>query len=1056
MSAAKFLLEHFYYGQPVQYGRPSGQPQLLASSSGINPKMVEHAVGRVSLPPLLTSPNGSWALVRGKSRQMPFLLVQAQQGNVGQMLEHYIVATPDVLKSYGGNLQGLKVLVQDQLPSFEQVGSQIPPIEMPQGEPLSVDEQIDDILELMTITSNRTNLIEPLLAAIIQGTQLIVQAAPDSLDERIQFIEGLLALLPPSARFGVTFTTHSLPSTDVDVQIRFFSDGFPPDKTTVFNWGTKAVFGEQLQDDYSRFVISQLRLDAELVIQQNTKMTTIAGWRLNEDEKLSDALSYASKRLRLDEALAHGQPVDKDEVAKVLAEDPTLTDEMRVQYARHLINFSLAMEDMQHAEPVAILLHKYPELSRAVLQQMIEAMDEGQGWLIYDTLVNWISNPLGPTGREWVDLTHRAALSLLKDLVADNDIDEINVLLTDMQTASPGVDIGRIVPQVIQTLAGISQQDAHVAENLFILAVRYLDAKDFVALMNTEKFRARLAPEITRVWGAIVSEEMNTLLPGAILELARSFGDVLEPMMVVRFSELAAMANHYDLIDLPTLERLIRVIRSPERGLYVKRIVTVAHMMDESYLSALGQPGTRYILQIYLAAGEYLTLGKQMLKQSVTLYPGDLQTEYLKMIERLFGGTPVAPAEVPLVVRDIEQAGIKSVPLLVATMGLLHTQEEGSPEIDVIAASAARQLIEEPRYLDVMPPESILRLLGYYSRRKDTEGMALAAKMVPLAATYHGTNGIRMLAEMYKQMNWDEASRQVALQMLRTFIRQSDSEIVEKAIPYFGKELGTSIKTALEVTPVFHQFVDGVDILEYAHRTHAAAALLFVSARMYADGKQTLQPGGIVAMLDALPGGLSLQERRALAESISSFGSSIIQLGRQFRAGRARDENRHITQLLKGEGDPRSILDVLYVMSGYFSRGRRLTTDVTPPEENNPFAGYTAQTLMEDVLAADALFKAAQSVFPTNKPVKLTNNEVREETNSLVNSLTVEVDREVLRDLAIDLQRVPDLVALIEANGDARAFEEGSLAQRIEAGKHRPRSALEFWRFVAGYYASRA
>src|SRR5690606_8946799 len=114
------------------------------------------------------------------------------------------------------------------------------------------------------------------------------------------------------------------------------------------------------------------------------------------------------------------------------------------------------------------------------------------GWLIYDTLVNWMSNPLGPEGRAWVDLTHRAAIALIESLVQQRDYDELSILIAELHEVNPGVDIGRIVPRILQIVLPITPEDAHLSQNVFLLAVKHLDHKAFVSLMNATKFRQML------------------------------------------------------------------------------------------------------------------------------------------------------------------------------------------------------------------------------------------------------------------------------------------------------------------------------------------------------------------------------------------------------------------------------------------------------------------------------------------------------------------------------------------------------------------------------------
>src|SRR5690606_28300610 len=200
--------------------------------------------------------------------------------------------------------------------------------------------------------------IEALLAAVLAGVQLIVQGAPPELDARLNLVKGLVALLPAPARFGVTFTTHSEPDTHVDAQIRYLRGDAPAPDRLVFDWAEAQISGRIAEDGYSRFIISQLRLDAELVIRETEALTSIAAWRIKRGDSLAAALAYASHRKALDHALRNNLPVEIDDVADVLAQDRTLDNDLRRLYANHVVNISLALDDMQYADPLALLLRQ--------------------------------------------------------------------------------------------------------------------------------------------------------------------------------------------------------------------------------------------------------------------------------------------------------------------------------------------------------------------------------------------------------------------------------------------------------------------------------------------------------------------------------------------------------------------------------------------------------------------------------------------------------------------------------------------------------------------------
>ncbi|MCL4252433.1 MAG: hypothetical protein KJ043_01475, partial [Anaerolineae bacterium] len=118
MSDAKFILEHFYYGQLVTNNKPTGDQRILAMSPGVSPKLAEQAIERVVLPPFMTAKSGTWAILRGRSRLMPFLMIQSQQGSAGQQIAHYMFITPEVLKAIFGNIRALQTLIQENMPVF--------------------------------------------------------------------------------------------------------------------------------------------------------------------------------------------------------------------------------------------------------------------------------------------------------------------------------------------------------------------------------------------------------------------------------------------------------------------------------------------------------------------------------------------------------------------------------------------------------------------------------------------------------------------------------------------------------------------------------------------------------------------------------------------------------------------------------------------------------------------------------------------------------------------------------------------------------------------------
>lgn len=1043
MSSVSYSLEHFYFGQLVHHGKAVGEPRLLAKSPGVTDEQIEGAVQSVPLPPLPGVPNGAWAVTRG--RNITPLMVQAEQGAAGQLMRHYIITPPEVLRALSGNLRAMQTLIEAQLPVYETLGDALSPLELLDSGANTTDEQIDNILDLMTFTKNNMKTLTALLSAIVQGVQLVVRGAPAELAPRVKFIEGLLALLPPSTRFGVTFATHTLGDMQLDVQIRFVEGEGKLTSTVIYDWKVGKISGEIVDDEYSQFIISQLRLDAELVVQRTQALTAVAGWRVRQGDRLAGALGYASHRTKLDDALLSNQPVDLGDVAQILREDPTLTAELRLAYGRHLLNFSLAMNEMEQTDALLPLLPENPELAQLAYQQFSSALDENSAWIIYDTLARWTASANGPQEEKWLTLTRRAANLALDGMIADQDIDDINDFLDAIQG---GPAVQALIPAFVEKLLPLAPADPALAEKLFALALLHLEAEPLERLLASPTFLGQIPKPLAGLVAYLTGRIDNVPPAGFLMRATATFAEQ-QPFIVLRMAELAVTHGRLAALDASALEQLLKIALAPTGRSQAVVLLAVVRGYHSEALSALERPGPRYLLQILLALGQYDELAGEMIRHARVLYPGDLQPNYIQMTQRLFAETPLTPEEAAAAIAGIEAEGIKAVPLVVASTGALEASG-WSPVMDSIAATTTETLLQNPRYLEVLNPEAIVSLLTFHVQRENVTDAIRTAGMVPIVAAHQETGGMMIISQMYTLMTGDERIRLAGMELLRRYVRETDDQSARQAVIYFSRDLGAEVRRALETTYTFKRMMRNVSILDYAKLLHIAAGFLQDTAAAYVEKNNIPTTGSLRSSLDAMPGSIHPDERREAVEHLMVLSKAIVALGRQFRANSGRDLERHIEQVLTASSDPLNALDILRMMGGYFAKGKRFTVKVEPVA--NPIGDRSVTVLKKSIeITRDVLGTAVQA-FPPDKPVKLSVKDLREELDSLWGDIPTDQQREVVRGLAVDTQRIAELVALIEANGDPRALDEGGSGQKLETGRQRPKSTLEFYRYLVGYF----
>lgn len=1060
MQKVRYALEHFYYGQAVVAGKPDGDERVLAASPGIDPVQAATLGTRLRLPPLIHVATGAWALVRGPSRDMPYVSIQAQQGEAGQVVSHFVLLMPDMLRAAAGDLQMLQRLLDETAPALSGQPTTLPPLSITPVAPLTLDAQIDHMLELMTITRNRIKAIESLLAAIVQGTPLVVQGAPVDLGERVQLIQGLLLLLPPSTRYGVTFATHSLPGAALNTQIRFLSDETPPDDAVVFNWVNAQTSGTEVKDDYSHYVASQLRLDAELVVQHNASVAAIAGWRLNQGDGLATALAYASSRLRLDSALMNNQPVTKEEVAQVLATDPTLSEDLMQLYARHLMQIALAMDDAESTLPVGLLLRERPDLGREVLAGLQGVLGDGRAWLVYDTLVRWMNHPLGPQGRQWVELTHQATLYYLRDLIKDEDIDEVQIVLEELVQAGPALNLKTLVSNLVKLCLPLATAHQEIASALFLLGVRELPDDELEQLLSIERFRRQIHRDMLQAWDYAAGHtdaEPDTENLVKVLA-AQCAGN--EAIVLLRLLESASLRSRFKLLRGPILRILFELAASEDGPAHSDRLRVILRAVEQRALPTIPETGRQYLLQTRLILGDYEAAAAQMLAQ-LRLYPSEQQSAYLAMVGRAFSDTAVPLQDIPLMVDAIQAGGVRAVPLVVAQMGITR-QHIGEVGVDDLVTQAIDNLREHRNLMDIIPSEVVMGLLAHVIQRQDLTGLVRLLPVAPRAAYFMGDEGVRKLNALLRDATWRPEARQTAVYLLQAFIRLHDLQSARRYGGYFSKELaaalGSGLKRHLDVAALFRQMTGTADLYAYEAAVADTTALLTWIAQTYIDPRQVPHISTLVNGLNGITSveRLKRDSARHFSESIMLVGQAIVSLGRQYRMGLGREPMLHVEHTLKGTSNPASMLDALRIASGVLCDGIRYSVTIEPLSTPYPIQDLTLKDLVKRFAAARRVLVGLAGALPADRPPKLTASDVMNAMRSWLLAEGTHQGDSAMQDLAHNLQTLVEVIAQIESTGDSKAFEQSGLAAKLESGKQRPRSGLEFIRFLYGYFMSRA
>ncbi|MCK6579699.1 MAG: hypothetical protein L6Q98_16520 [Anaerolineae bacterium] len=1045
------LLEHFYYGQLFYQGRPQGELQLLASSPGVSSEQVEEALNASRIPPMPGVPNGSWALVRGKS--LPFLLAQAQIGSKGQSMRHVILMSPEGLRGLGGNLTALSRLVEGQMPTYEHVGNTVPPLTFSPTPP-SGDDQQRALLALLGAARDRMDVVEALLSALIQGVQIVVRGAPNDLGTRAGFIEGLLALLPPPARFGVTFATHTLPSTRVDAQVRFYTDEPLPQNALIYDWEKGQVDGKRTPDEYSKYIKSLLRLDLQMVVDQTLTLTPVAGWRLKRGEALAEALTYAARRMVVDAAVTNNQPIEAAEVARILAEDPTLDEATSAAYVRHLLAFALVLEEIEQTDLLSLVVRGKPALERVILQQMDDALGVGKADRVYRVLARWLSNPFGFSGMYWVEMTQKATIAYAEQLAQRRQIEALNAFLRHVRKNQWNIEVSGIIPQLIEVALPLASLNESLAANVFALGASALPGDRWRRFVTLKPLIEKL-PEGLKRLAAYLNNDDRTIPPvGLMAQIATEFGEEWRPLMITRLIEAALLAERRDLIDAAALALLARAAPVDLGSQETTYLWIVRSLSDDATVQRLGPAAAHHLLRILLLRGRYDELAAGVMRQGRLIYPPDKQMQFANMLRALFHDTRIEVAAVAPALSALSTQGLKPLPLAMAYYGALE-QHNWPPGLDEAATELTRLVFSNRLILEAIQFELIIELLDYHVRRRDENYIARVTSLIPAAAIRRGDSAIDALVRIYRSLDWSAEIKATGLDMLRRYIRLSGDSFAPKVIAQLKLDLGAEVSAALEATHIMRRLIGGEELADYAYSLHTTAKFLYDTGLTYTDRGNLPSVPSLMSDLDSLNGNLTDAERRAIANAILDVGRALVVLSDRHRRFHAKDTDEQIQTQLDGAGNVETIFDIFRVMAGYFGRGRRLSVRTDRLLTNHPLGDRAAPALMREVQQINRLLKTALRAFGEDEKIALTPAAIRGELESLWAVIALYERRTLVKDLAIDLQRIPELALMITEKADVRTLQDSGVAKRLDMNRQRPENTLEFYRFVHGYFKAR-
>ncbi len=1074
-----FQLSRAYFGHLVdspQQQRTSATAGVIARTPDITPAQIAECVRLAKLPPPFSTADmpGALGLFRGET--IDFILTKAQYNDTGHPQVLYILTPMAPLRALGGNVLALKALAMMEMPSFSVPRTNLVPYELRDPKPPTPSEETDAMLNLLLYCSDSFSHVESLLAGLIQGWPLAIVNSPPSLEKRLQFLQGLLSLLPVPARVGITFATNVTDAQMGQIQIKFLSQHALPPQHLVYDWGGGKLLTPAPEDSYSHYIIAQLRLDPSLVIEKTSQLSRTTVWRAMHRESLSRALAWVSRRASIDQAVQNNQPADRDTVAAVLREDPTLSDDLRLAYARHLLSFSLVLNEPESADVIPAACVTSPAIAQAIADQLRAASENGQSPIVYDLLERWLLRIPEASALQWHTLLHATAKQVLKDLLAQGKGQDIVSFIARVQQASPALRLNEILPDLIRLSVGAARQDPKLAHIIFLAAVESLSPGDLYRILGDADFRQQLPQDLQTALSYLQPEPRKPVPPHVLDQGARAFGEGKRMLVLTRLAEWAIYQERIELIDTPALQALLVLAQSQQSERFRHLILQVVDELSEvSLLRSLESPGMRVLLQLLLQIQEFDRAVGQLVFYQNQLFGQEGLSEFTNLCGEVFRMTALAPNALNTALTYLEGSSIRPEPRAMIYCNAL-TNRQWADDQEYAARQLTTMIFNDYHLVAVISHEHTLKLLDFYARSRNTlDALRVAAALVDHTLNM-GKEGAALLVRMWPSITWSPESTDATLELMRRFMRGVPLSQAPELLTYFEKELGQEVGRALRATYLMRlamgqgsqanqpiSLIDaqhqGISFEEYeklnlpalarlADEVKTTVELFLDLAAIYHTDKEVPPIHRLRHDLDTMTGGLSEQDRTQVADNFLNIIRQVYHLGRA-RSNKGGKSD----QLVHGQATPQGGVDLLRFIGGHFARHQTVPLNLKREEMGHIFGTRSAAMILRETNAITRLLNGLQVAFEQQDPSQLSSQVLAAELNSLWDSLSLFNQRQIQEPFARGCQQLADVIGVMADSANDRIVSDGGLARQLETGQRQPRTSLETLRWIHGYFA---
>jgi hypothetical protein len=1049
-----FPLERFYYG--VLKGQTQSKPTILARTSGISAEQIKECllVGRLA-PPTIDQASDKMAASLGifRGEKLDYILTVAQINSAGVPQLLFVILPRGPMSWLAGNLQPFRSLGNLEMPVFSSVRENLTPFILKDPKTATQSQQSKVMSNLLFYCHDNMTVAEGVLTAVVRGKPVAIKNAPNSLEKRLNFLEGVMSMLPPPARMRITFATNVLKVESSLAQIKFLVNDETPADHVTFDWEQGTLTPETYErHDYAKFILAQLRLDPVRVIEHTSALSRTTAWRGLRNDNLEDALAWAAQRARIDSTVQSGQPADRDRVAEILRQDPTLSNELRVSYAKHLLAMTLALKEWEPADILPGIAAANRDVAEGLFAQLRDEINGKKQKEALDLVERWMRTIPEAPALPWHQLWHLASWLELQKRLEEKDFQSAAEYVRGLAEKEPIFKVEMVASQIILQTLKYAYQSPELAQALLILAATQVSIADFQQLANDERLSRQFPPALQRSL-AVLREDVHSTgqrQPEVLIKGVEVLPSQHRPAVLAKLVEIALYLRRSELIDAAVLGQILQLAQTQYHDRYRPLIHYILEdFSDFSRVKKLQPQGWALLPQLYFMGG-YIEEGLHLIE----LYQGNLFTpnqkmDYLKLVNEIFSKSLLQYQTIINALEAFENSRIWPDARVRAFAGALENQNWNA-NMEPAARRLTTLLFNTGELTRSVSTEEILRLLQFHGERNNPLDMIRTASSLIDKAIILGDKGPQFLTKAWHQLAWQPEVGQAAIELLRRYIRQVNPALAVGLPEYFRKELGKNVGDALQASYLVRNVIGHDNLVEFADDLVVTVKLLYDIALPYSEKKDRPPLHRVKHDLDTMSGNVTETERQQIARQMVEIGDTIYELGvqangrRRPNAGWDRDKIR--------ETMPENVVEFMFWLASYFAENDIQPVDFDKDTPAHILGNRSISMFKDEIAVAHSIIKNLQFAFAG--PIEGVNvDSLKDEAQSLWDDLSLYNQREYREPLTRAAWHLAYLLTYMSSRGNEQIFKDKGSGRKLESGREEPTNGLEAIRWMSGYFA---